>query len=421
MNDKLCSSRFYPSLLFVRSFVVVHVIAFYIMVTTRSSSSSSKLSPAIVVSSSKPKNIYSAVVAGSDSASTAGITSQRPKRNPRVYYHDYFESCDYDDDHGNHKRSQSSLKCDETIVDVPSTNRRSIFTRSAKTAALRKYKIYSAPEAMATTTMTTTDASPSRTVDNHSGSIRMKKQTKTENNNDFVPRRSTRNRRQVNYSDDCDRNTTDDESLDNGSVDCPSSYSIECAAEGLLNLNPDSYSETVNVSQSLCINPVSPCIRYMSRIRVSSCDCSQSYTTCYIIYNSKTRRFHLHNSHTMIEMNTNSQEQSLTTTHFLHTTYASYMRDIIEKYIMNVIVHKGVQTCVVVDYLGLVMSDTEFQDLFDEDISCGDIEALIHSKDSNQTTTRDRVFVLTVPVTYQFSTFYNTHIQDILSIISGQC
>lgn len=394
------------------------------MVTTRSSSSSSKLSPAIVLSSSKPKNIYTAVAAGSDSASTASITSQRPKRHPRVYYHDYFESCDYDDDdHGNHKRSQSSLKCDETIVDVPSTNRRSIFTRSAKTAALRKYKIYSAPAAaMATTTMTTTDASPSRTVDNHSGSIRMKKQTKTENNNDFVPRRSTRNRRQVNYSDDCDRNTTDDESLDNGSVDCLSSYSIECAAEGLLNLDPDSYSETVNVSQSLCINPVSPCVRYMCRIQVSSGDCSQSYTTCYIIYDSKTRRFHLHNSHTMIEMNTNSQEQSSnTTTHFLHTKYASYMRDIIEKYIMNVIVHKGVQTCVVVDYLGLVMIDTEFQDLFDEDISCGDIEALIHSKDSSQTTTRDRVFVLTPPVTYQYSTFHNIHIQDILSIISGYC
>jgi len=362
------------------------------MVSTRSSSySSSNLSPALVVASSKPKNKRCgniSAVSGAGSTADSSTGSQRPKRTTRVYNHD---------------------------VESGDTNGRSIFTRSAKTAAMRKYKIHIGAAK---------EVSPPSHIDEHRVSVRSQKQSNTEKVNEFVPRRSTRIRRQVNYSDDCDRNTVDDESVDNGSVDnesveCYSDYNINCAAEGLLQLNSN---ENSKIENSICINPVSPCVRYMSRIQVSSCDGSQSYVTCYIIYNSKTKRYHLHNSHTMIEMIADSlQQSSPTRTHFLYTKYSSYIQDIIEKYIMNVIVHKGIQTCVVVDYLGLVMSYTEYQDLFDEDTSCGDIEALIQSKNSNQTTTRDRVFVLTPPVTYQFSTFHNTHIQDILSIISGQC
>jgi hypothetical protein len=366
------------------------------MVSTRSSSySSSNLSPALVVASSKPKNKRCgniSAVSGAVSTADSSTGSQRPKRTTRVYNHD---------------------------VESGDTNGRSIFTRSAKTAAMHKYKIHIGAAK---------EVSPPSHIDEHRLSVRSQKQSNTEKVNEVVPRRSTRIHRQVNYSDDCDRNTVDDGSVDNGSVDngsvdneCLENYSdynINCAAEGLLQLNSN---EKSNIKNSICINPVSPCVRYMSRIQVSSCDGSQSYVTCYMIYNSKTKRYHLHNSHTMIEMIADSlQQSSPTRTHVLYTKYTSYIQDIIEKYIMNVIVHKGIQTCVVVDYLGLVMSDTEFQDLFDEDTSCGDIEALIQSKKSNQTTTRDSVFVLTPPVTYQFSTFHNTHIQDILSIISGQ-
>ena len=375
--------------------------------------------------SSGSTNVYTTPVASKSTSSKktspcVHAVNERSTRKPRVCYRKFFE--DDEEEVVSHNEARSSFS---TPPAPAAPVKRSILTRSAKEAALRNYKIYT-PKLKASSSM--------------QPRVCVEEETPV-----FVPRRSTRVCRKLNYQSAFDEN--DDSSISSTNSEtvveqhtvkysCPyysgdeedqdQDQNVYCdqevydAANTLSSLNSCDEKYAYETTER-CINPVTPCVRYAYRFKATCPDRKQHYMSSYVIYDERTRRYHLLNKHTLLAPDQSSPyavngyiESSF------QTKYVSYLRDTVEKYIMNVLVHRSIPHVVTCEFIGLVMNDADYQRLFDVDSCFYDIDRIFTIQNSRQTTSGHEMFILTPEACYSETTFDGLHVQDALAILAGQ-
>jgi hypothetical protein len=320
-----------------------------------------------------------------------------------------------------------------------------IYTQSAKDAAIRTYKILHStfPKSNQNTTSSRQQHPPALRRSNR---VRPIVNYNEDNDEDFAsaqvssPFSSSSKKTEVRfaqhqqplttrnnhyYGDNDYSESVDDESSEIDSGD----YSVDEAANTLANL-----SSFCNP----CINPITPCFHYVYRFQVTDPECKQHYTTCYILYDESSRRFHIHNNNTLIAVKQTATEETVATSsrsaciqpslnyaspreHSFITKYITFMVDCVEKYIHNILIHDSAPILITSMFFGLVISDnSKYRKLFETDTTFYDIDALNYSTTSTQTTTGHELFMLTPPTYYTKNTFNGPYIQDVCSVISGQ-
>jgi hypothetical protein len=380
--------------------------------------------------SSGSTNVYTTPVASKSTSSkktSPGVHARAP-RKPRVCYRKYFEDDEVEVVSHNQTRSSFSTPPAAAAASASAAPAaRSIFTRSAKEAALRNYKIYT-PKQKAPSTK-----QPTVCVEQEETPV-------------FVPRRSPRVCRKLNYQSAFDENDDSSVSSTNsetvvgqqpvkyscpyysGEEDDQDQEEVYCdeeaydAANTLTSLNSSHEKAAYEITER-CINPVTPCVRYVYRFKATCPEKSQHYVTCYILYDENTRRYHLLNKHTLLTPNdgsTDPEVHGFTQDWSFQSKYVSYMRDTIEKYVMNVLIHKSVQHVITAEFIGLVINDADYKRLFDVDACFYDIENLFTIQNSRQTTSGHEMFILTPEMYYTEKSYEGLQIQDALSILSGQ-
>lgn len=332
-----------------------------------------------------------------------------------------------------------------TTNTTTATSTTPIYTQSAKDAAIRTYKIlHSTFPKINQNTAVTASAALSTTATS----------TATNNKSSQHPpplRRSNRIRRIVNYNEDfADVSTPVSSSSKKTEVTFAqpplpprnNDYSESVDDESECNYSVDEAANILaNVSSSFCdpcINPITPCFHYMYRFQITDPECKQHYTTCYILYDETSRRFHIHNKNTLIAVKQTFTEESAATSsrsaciqpslnyaspreHSFLTKYITFMVDCVEKYIHNILIHDSVPVLITSMFFGIVISDnSKYRKLFDTDTTFYDIDALNHSTTSTQTTTGHEMFMLTPPTYYTKDMFNGQYIHDVCSLISGQ-
>ena len=192
-------------------------------------------------------------------------------------------------------------------------------------------------------------------------------------------------------------------------------------AEILASLVSSSYHEKQLISpMERYLNPVSSGICYVYSLIVSDPTGQQTYSSSYILYNMKNRSYYLLNKITLVSDSHPQQENIVPSTpYFLQTKYSSYMRDSVEKYIRNLLVFHQIPQSIETRFIGLVTSEQTIDNIFNSDGCYYDVEALFKSKSSSETLTGNELFILTPSIYYSNTTFAE-NIQDILSILSGQ-
>ena len=304
---------------------------------------------------------------------------------------------------------------------------RGIFTTSAKEAAIKGYKVYTTSNVRTVATMAVpapVKTNPvERTAQILSPSLR----------------RSTRVRRVVNYAEfqnDCGKYSDSDDEEDHEE----DVYDDEEAANTLLSLNDSSSSVSSGSSvhsddndnddratssssyayQSRadnCVNPMTPVVRYAYSFTVSDPCQQQHFVSSYMIYDEKTRHFHLLNKITLLAHNPAAPYE--VSSHALLTKYSSYSTASVESYIFNLLATPQHGFCISAQFVGLILSDDKLRDLYDANACYYDIDSLIYTKSSTETTTGDEFFTLTPPTIFSNDTFTKTHIYSVFDILSG--
>lgn len=291
---------------------------------------------------------------------------------------------------------------------------RGIFTTSAKEAAIKGYKVYANASVRTVATMAMPAPAPVKAkpverieVSSYSPSLR----------------RSTRVRRVVNYAEfqndcgsDSDRGDEEDREEDRDE----DVYDEEEAVNTLLSLNESSSSSSSYAYQSRadnCVNPMTPVVRYAYSFTVSDPSQQQHFVSSYMIYDEKTRHFHLLNKITLLAHNPAAPYE--VSSHALLTKYSSYSTASVESYIFNLLATPQHGFCISAQFVGLILSDDKLRDMYDANACYYDIDSLIYTKSSTETTTGDEFFALTPPTIFSNDTFTKTHIYSVFDILSG--
>jgi hypothetical protein len=166
-----------------------------------------------------------------------------------------------------------------------------------------------------------------------------------------------------------------------------------------------------------CINPVSSITRYAYRLTVTDPSYTNPYITSYILYNNKTACYHVFNLVTIMCPVANAgYDQQMT----LQTKFVSDLTHTIMRYISNLVtcshsLHH--QACVSSDFIGLVISDEKANQLFHNDTSFYDIDALHSSTSSTETLTGHEMFILAPTKMFHNNNYSVTDLNDALVIL----
>jgi len=322
---------------------------------------------------------------------------------------------------------------------------RGIFTTSAKEAAIKGYKVYT------TSSVRTASAASAASAAEPVQVKAVERTAQILSSSSPSPRRSTRSRRVVNYAEfqnDCgsdserDSDRGDEEYREEEDVydeeyreeedvydeedrDEEDVYDEEDAANTLLSLNDSSSSSLSSSSSSYasqsradnCVNPMTPVVRYAYNFTVSDPSQQQHFVSCYMMYDEKTRHFHLLNKITLIAHNPTAPYE--VSSRALLTKYTSYSTASVDAYIFNLLATPQHGFCISAQFIGLILSDDKLRDLYDANACYYDIDSLIYTKSSTETTTGDEFFTLTPPTIFSNDTFTKTHIHCVFDILSG--
>jgi hypothetical protein len=176
--------------------------------------------------------------------------------------------------------------------------------------------------------------------------------------------------------------------------------------------NPPEYDV---MSAHACINPMQPITRHMYRISVYNSARTLHYKTAFILYNHKSRLYHVYtivsNSYPIDDDDSSSASDSSSSSasasdsssgfpqpvNTIHMKYLSYICDTITNYVTTLIVpHNDYDYFIQDDILGIVQSnDSAFNaSIFGDESSYYDIDRLLHDTSSTETTNGFRVFQL---------------------------
>jgi hypothetical protein len=324
---------------------------------------------------------------------------------------------------------------------------REIFTQSAKEAAIKRYKIYANASVIANPRshlrVTNTVAAAASAAAATTTEVVQPKPTQCSSPPPSILRRSTRTRKVVNYSenqkaysrnyhsDDHDDVYDDDEeeaanallSLNDSPVssvhsdNCYDQYQDQYQDQ---DDNDDELTEAVKHKQYCadnCINPMTPIVRYAYSFTVSDPSRQQHYASCYMIYNEKTRNYHLMNKNTTLVAHNPATSDEISP-HALLTNYTSYSTTSVQAYILNILTPPQHHYCISAQFIGLILSDDKIRRLYDANACFYDIDLLMKTNSSNETLTGREIFILTPPTLFSNETFTASHIQCVFDILS---
>ena len=313
---------------------------------------------------------------------------------------------------------------------------REIFTQSAKEAAIKSYKIYANASVRANTSshlrVTNTVAAAASAA---AAAVRPKPSPSP---SPSILRRSTRIRKAVNYSEfqkvyrRCDNSDHDDDDV----------YDEEEAANALLSLNESTLSssdassvhsdynddhddddatrEAIKYNQHCadnCVNPMTPIVGYAYGFTVSDPSQQQHYASCYMIYDEKTRIFHLLNKITLVTRNLENPSEPISY-HSVLTKYSTYSTMSVQAYISNILATPQHRFCISAQFVGLILSDDKLRSLYDANACYYDIDSLMNTRSSTETLTGREIFILTPPTQFSNETFNASHIQSVFNILT---
>lgn len=174
---------------------------------------------------------------------------------------------------------------------------------------------------------------------------------------------------------------------------------------------PSSTTASNGRSIHTCINPMQPVGNFVYRIGVYNINQTQHYKSAYVLYDQKSRMFHVYTiisnqlpSSDEEESHTSANTTTATPTTFtlpapkntIQTKYTSYISDIISNYISTMIIPSNdFDYYIQDDIIGIVVPNNEFREkAFDEESSYYDIEDLMYDNTSTQTTNGYKAFML---------------------------
>lgn len=174
------------------------------------------------------------------------------------------------------------------------------------------------------------------------------------------------------------------------------------AAEVLASLQYTTGAETS------CINSMTPVNVYMYRIAIYNISQTVHYKTAYILYDKKSRLYHVYSivsnqihatNHAATSSSTSETRIEFTLplpTNTIQFTYKSYIEDTIMNFIMTMIVPSNDHDYYIQDDIfGLVIHPSEFQEkVFNEDSCYYDIEDIVYDESSSETTSGFKAFIL---------------------------
>ena len=182
-------------------------------------------------------------------------------------------------------------------------------------------------------------------------------------------------------------------------------------------------TSTLRLSSSArCMNPMTPVTKYIYRIGVYNINQNVHYKNAYILYDQKTRMFHIHtiisnllpgdsvnnddgNSHEVVDA-TGWYSLPLPK-NTLQTKYTTYIDDTVVNYVKTMIIPSDEHDYYIQDdILGIVISDDEYQKkVFNDDASYYDIEDLVYDEKSTETINGFKAYMLVPSRNYWYSPF----------------
>lgn len=319
---------------------------------------------------------------------------------------------------------------------------REIFTQSAKEAAIKSYKIYANASVRANTS---SQLRVANTVAAAAAAAAVRPKPSPLPSplpSSPILRRSPRNRKAVNYSENQKAYNRNDHDDDDDDV-----YDEEEAANALLSLNEsplsssssssvhsdynddqdqhhddndDANTESVKHNQHCadnCVNPMTPIVGYAYGFTVSDPSQKQHYASCYMIYDEKTRIFHLLNKITLVTRNLENPSEPILY-HSVLTKYSTYSTMSVQAYILNILATPQHRFCISAQFVGLILSDDKLRSLYDANACYYDIDSLMNTRSSTETLTGREIFILTPPTQFSNETFTDSHIQSVFNILT---
>jgi hypothetical protein len=148
-----------------------------------------------------------------------------------------------------------------------------------------------------------------------------------------------------------------------------------------------------------CMNPMNSVTKYLYRVSVYNINRSVHMKTAYVLYDSKTRLYHVYtivsnrigHHDASVEQSTAELPEPMNT---LQLKYTTYMSETVVNYVMTLIVPSNHYDYYIQDDIIGIVSNHEnvFDD--DTDISFYDIEGLLYDKSSTLTTNGYKAFML---------------------------
>jgi hypothetical protein len=163
---------------------------------------------------------------------------------------------------------------------------------------------------------------------------------------------------------------------------------------------------TTTGTDTSCMNSMTAVNVYMYRITVYNISQTAHYKTAYILYDKKSRLYHVYSiASNQIHATNRAHDGDASTsgyftlpvpTNTIQFTYKSYIEDTITNFIMTMIVPSdGHDYYIHDDIFGLVIHPSEFQKkAFDENSCYYDIEDIMYDKSSTVTTSGFKAFML---------------------------
>jgi len=163
---------------------------------------------------------------------------------------------------------------------------------------------------------------------------------------------------------------------------------------------------TTTGTDTSCMNSMTSVNVYMYRITVYNISQTAHYKTAYILYDKKSRLYHVYSiASNQIHATNRAHDGDASTsgyftlpvpTNTIQFTYKSYIEDTITNFIMTMIVPSdGHDYYIHDDIFGLVIHPIEFQEkAFDENSCYYDIEDIMYDKSSTVTTSGFKAFML---------------------------
>jgi len=182
------------------------------------------------------------------------------------------------------------------------------------------------------------------------------------------------------------------------------------AAEVLVSLQNTTSADTS------CMNPMTQVSVYMYRIAIYNISQTVHYKTAYILYDKKSRLYHVYSivsnqihatncaddggdaggAHNASTSGARTEFTLPLPTNTIQFTYKSYIEDTITNFIMTMIVPTNAHDYYIQDDIfGLVIHPSEFQaKAFNEDSCYYDIDDIVYDQSSSDTTSGFKAFIL---------------------------